>query len=285
MSEMVRLRRIMEQLRGPEGCPWDREQTLESLRTYLVEEAHEVIEAIDSGSSEALREELGDLLLQIVFQARVAEEDGAFDIESVMKGIGDKIVSRHPHVFASGRLDNADQVLQQWEQLKADERRGRKDASMFAGVPDALPALLKAMRVSSKAARVGFDWSDAAGVWSKIEEEMSELGQAVRSGDRDAVAEEIGDLLFTIANLARHEEVDPEQALQAANRKFIERFRYVEEAMARDGVRPAPDQRDRMEALWVEAKTALRRTSPGRSGPSGGTSGSGLRADPPPRSA
>jgi tetrapyrrole methylase family protein/MazG family protein len=285
MSEMVRLRRIMEQLRGPEGCPWDREQTLESLRTYLVEEAHEVIEAIDSGSSEALREELGDLLLQIVFQARVAEEDGAFDIESVMKGIGDKIVSRHPHVFASGRLDNADQVLQQWEQLKADERRGRKDASMFAGVPDALPALLKAMRVSSKAARVGFDWSDAAGVWSKIEEEMSELGQAVRSGDRDAVAEEIGDLLFTIANLARHEEVDPEQALQAANRKFIERFRYVEEAMARDGVRPAPGQRDRMEALWVEAKTALRRTSPGRSGPSGGTSGSGLRADPPPRSA
>jgi tetrapyrrole methylase family protein/MazG family protein len=285
MSEMVRLRRIMEQLRGPEGCPWDREQTLESLRTYLVEEAHEVIEAIDSGSSEALREELGDLLLQIVFQARVAEEDGAFDIESVMKGIGDKIVSRHPHVFASGRLDNADQVLQQWEQLKADERRGRKDASMFAGVPDALPALLKAMRVSSKAARVGFDWSDAAGVWSKIEEEMSELGQAVRSGDRDAVAEEIGDLLFTIANLARHEEVDPEQALQAANRKFIERFRYVEEAMARDGIRPAPGQRDRMEALWVEAKTALRRTSPGRSGPSGGTSGSGLRADPPPRSA
>jgi tetrapyrrole methylase family protein/MazG family protein len=285
MSEMVRLRRIMEQLRGPDGCPWDREQTLESLRTYLVEEAHEVIEAIDAGSPEALREELGDLLLQIVFQARVAEERGAFDIESVMRGIGDKIVSRHPHVFASGRLDNADQVLRQWEQLKADERRGRKDASMFAGVPDALPALLKALRISSKAARVGFDWSDAAGVWAKIEEEMAELGEAVRRGDRAAVAEEIGDLLFTVANLARHEEVDPEQALQAANRKFIERFRYVEEALARDGARPEPGQRDRMEVLWEDAKSALRRTSPGRNGPSGGTSGSGPRADPPPKSA
>jgi tetrapyrrole methylase family protein/MazG family protein len=285
MSEMVRLRRIMEQLRGPDGCPWDREQTLESLRTYLVEEAHEVIEAIDAGSPEALREELGDLLLQIVFQARVAEERGAFDIESVMRGIGDKIVSRHPHVFASGRLDNADQVLRQWEQLKADERRGLKDASMFAGVPDALPALLKALRISSKAARVGFDWSDAAGVWTKIEEEMAELGEAVGRGDRAAVAEEIGDLLFTIANLARHEEVDPEQALQAANRKFIERFRYVEEALARDGARPEPGQRDRMEVLWEEAKSALRRTSPARSGPSGGTSGSGPRADPPPKSA
>ncbi|HYV86757.1 MAG TPA: nucleoside triphosphate pyrophosphohydrolase [Patescibacteria group bacterium] len=285
MSEMVRLRRIMEELRGPEGCPWDREQTLESLRTYLIEEAHEVIAAIDDGSPEALREELGDLLLQILFQARVAEESGAFDIEAVMKGIGDKIVSRHPHVFASGRLDNSDQVLQQWEQLKADERRGRRDASMFASVPAALPALLKALRISSKAARVGFDWSDAAGVWSKIEEEMTELGEAVRRGERDAIAEEIGDLLFTVANLARHEEVDPEQALQAANRKFIERFRYVEEALARDGTRPAPERRDRMEELWEEAKAALRRTSPGRTDPSGGTSGSGLRPDPPRKSA
>jgi len=159
-----------------------------------------------------------------------------------MRGIGDKIVSRHPHVFASGRLDNADQVLRQWEQLKRTSAgaEGRLDVRR---VPGALPALLKALRISSKAARVGFDWSDAAGVWTKIEEEMAELGEAVRRGDREAVAEEIGDLLFTIANLARHEEVDPEQALQAANRKFIERFRYVEEAMARDGARPAPAQR------------------------------------------
>jgi tetrapyrrole methylase family protein/MazG family protein len=285
MSEMVRLRRIMEHLRGPEGCPWDREQTLETLRTYLTEEAHEVIAAIDAGSPEALREELGDLLLQILFQARVAEESGAFDIEAVMKGIGDKIVSRHPHVFASGRLDNAEQVLAQWEQLKADERRGRQDASMFAGVPDALPALLKALRISSKAARVGFDWSDAAGVWSKIEEEMAELADAVRRGERAPIAEEIGDLLFTIVNLARHQDVDPEQALQAANRKFIERFRYIEEALTRDGKRPAPEERDRMEALWREAKTAIKRTSPGRTSPSGGTSGSGPRPDPPRKSA
>ncbi|HZM70171.1 MAG TPA: nucleoside triphosphate pyrophosphohydrolase [Candidatus Cryosericum sp.] len=275
MSEMKRLREIMDRLRGPDGCPWDREQTLATLRTYLVEEAYEVLEAIDGGSPEALREELGDLLFQIVFQARIAQERGDFDIESLMKGIGDKIVRRHPHVFGAGRLDTSDQVLRQWEEIKVEERRGRADGSLFAGVPKSLPALLKALRLSAKASRVGFEWQDPEALWSKVEEEMGELREAVRAGSRDGISEEMGDLLFTLANVARMEDLDPEQVLQEANRKFVERFRFVEERLAAEGLRPAAGNRDRMEALWLEAKSSIRRTSPDRTSPSGGISGSG----------
>lgn len=280
MSEMDRLRGIMARLRSPEGCPWDREQTYASLRTYLVEEAYEVLEAIDAGSAEAHREELGDLLFQIVFQCRVAEERGDFDLDAVMRGIGDKIVARHPHVFGRDRLDTADQVLRQWEQIKADERRGRADRSMFATVPPALPALLKALRISSKAARVGFDWPDGASLWDKVREECAELDEAIAAGDREAIGEELGDLLFTLANVARRHDLDPEQALQEANRKFIARFRAIEAGLLAEGKTPAAEHRDRMEALWDEAKRAeSRRTSPGRTSPSDGTSGSGSPPD------
>lgn len=260
MSEMLRLRKIMERLRGPEGCPWDREQTLQTLRTYLIEEAYEVLEAIDSGSSEALREELGDLLLQIVFQARVMEEQGAFDLESIIKGTADKITRRHPHVFGDDRLDTADQVLQQWEQIKAVERSATGKRSMFSGVPSTLPALLKAMRISAKAARVGFDWSSRESLWAKVDEEIGEVKEAMEHGDKDAVAAEIGDLLFTIANVARREQIDPEQALQDANRKFLDRFAYLEAGLEAEGLAPSVEHRDRMEALWDEAKRALRKT-------------------------
>jgi MazG family protein len=277
---MNRLRAIMDRLRGPDGCPWDREQTLASLRTYLVEEVYEVIEAIERGSPTDLREELGDLLFQIVFQCRIAQERGDFDIESVMRGIGDKIVARHPHVFGDGRLDTADQVLRQWEEIKAEERRGRADGSMFATVPPGLPALLKALRVSAKAARVGFDWADRDSLWDKVREESAELREALDRDDRPAIAEELGDLLFTLANVARHADLDPEQVLQVANRKFIARFRQVEEGLAAEGLAPAPAHRDRMEALWNRAKESARKTSPGRTSPSGGTSGSGPRRDP-----
>jgi len=280
MSEMDRLRAIMDRLRGPDGCPWDREQTLATLRTYLVEEAYEVIDAIDGGSPAEHREELGDLLFQIVFQCRIAQERGDFDIESVMRGIGDKIVGRHPHVFGEGRLDTADQVLKQWEEIKAEERRGRADGSMFATIPKGLPALLKALRISAKAARVGFDWVDRASLWDKVLEESAELHEALAGGDPAAIAEELGDLMFTLANVARHADLDPEQVLQEANHKFIARFRRVEEGLAAAGCAAAPEHRDRMEALWNEAKEAARRTSPGRTSPSGGTSGSGPRPDP-----
>ncbi len=277
MSEMDRLSRMMERLRGPEGCPWDREQTYETLRTYLLEETYEVLEVIAHGSSRHLKEELGDLLIQIVFLSQIARERGEFDIEAVMKDIGDKIVRRHPHVFGDGRLSTSDEVLAQWEQIKVEERRGQRDGSLFAGVPSSLPALLKALRLSSKAARVGFDWPDLRGLLAKVEEEMDELREALRGGNRARIEDELGDLLFTLANLARHADIDPEAALQGANRKFLERFRYVEERLKAEGLGPAPENRSRMEALWEEAKRRLRRTSPGRTSPSGGTSGSAAR--------
>lgn len=282
MSEAERLRGIMERLRGPSGCPWDREQTYGTLRTFLIEEAYEVIDAIDRGGPADLREELGDLLFQVVFLSRIAEEQGAFDLEAVMRGIGDKIVRRHPHVFGADRLETSAQVLRQWEEIKSDERRRRGEDSMFASVPAGLPALLKALRISAKAARVGFDWPDGASLWKKVQEELRELEEARERGDRGQVAEEIGDLLFTLANVARQEDLDPEQILQEANRKFLDRFRYVEEGLRREGLVPAPEHRARMEALWDEAKTRLRKTSPGRTAPSAGTSGSAPRPDPPP---
>jgi MazG family protein len=281
MSEMDRLRAIMDRLRGPDGCPWDREQTIETLATYLVEETYEVLEAIASGSVEALREELGDLLFQVVFQARLGQEQGGFDIESIMKEIGDKIVRRHPHVFGDGRLQTSTQVLAQWEQIKMEERRARRDGSLFSGVPARLPALLKALRISSKASRVGFDWPDLDGLLAKVEEEIAEMRQALRSGERAGVKEELGDLLFTLANVARHAGIDPEESLQSANRKFMERFRYVERRLREDGLAPGQEQRRRMDVLWEEAKrlerSRAKRTSPARTSPSAGTSGSGSR--------
>lgn len=279
MSEMDRLRGIMRRLRGPGGCPWDHEQTMESLRTYLVEETYEVLDAIVSGSPEAHREELGDLLLQIVFQAQIAEESGDFDLESVIKGIADKIVRRHPHVFGDDRLETADQVLTQWEQIKAQERLKRRGGSMFSGVPASLPALLKALRLSSKACRVGFDWPDRDQLLDKVDEELGELREALAGGDRNGIEEEIGDLLFTLVNVARVQEIDPEEALQQANRKFMRRFQYLENRLKEEGLQPAPEHRPRMEALWEEAKAALRRTSPDRISPSGGTSDTSPRPD------
>ncbi len=277
MSEMDRLRKVMERLRGPEGCPWDREQTYETLATYLLEETYEVLEAMRSRSPRAHREELGDLLLQIIFQCQVAEERGEFDIEEVMRAVGEKLIRRHPHVFGDVDLKSSDQVLAQWEQIKVEERRNQRDGSMFASVPPTLPALLKALRISSKASRVGFDWSETGGLLEKVDEETKELRQALRSGKREAIHEEVGDLLFTIANVARRADIDPELALQDANRKFVGRFRYIEERLGAAGLKTEPKNRDLMERLWEESKRKLKSTSPGRTSPSSGTSGSGPR--------
>jgi len=277
MSELDRLRAIMERLRGPDGCPWDREQTLGTLATFLLEETHEVLEAIAEGRPEAHMEELGDLLFQIIFQAQVAREAGDFDLDMVMRSIGDKIVRRHPHVFSNGRLNTSGEVLKQWEEIKAVERRAQRERSMFASVPEALPALLKALRISSKAARVGFDWVDREDLLAKVDEELGELREALMNDDRAAVAEELGDLLFTLANVARSVDLDPEAALQAANRKFISRFRQVEEGLRRRGLEPSERNRPAMERLWGRAKDRIRKTSPARTSPSAGTSGSALR--------
>ncbi len=257
---------IMDRLRDPGGCPWDREQTYDSLRGYLLEECYEVVEALDQGDRRALREELGDLLFQVVFLSRLAAEEGAFSATDVVRSIGEKMLRRHPHVFADGRADTTGEVLRRWEEIKREEKEkdrekepeGRSGASVLAGVPRALPALLKAQRLSTKAARVGFDWPDDGGVLDKIEEEAGELRRAVELGEREPIREELGDLLFAAANLGRRLGVDPEEALDRANRKFAGRFAEVEAELARRGVPLESAGLPRMDRIWEDVKRRSR---------------------------
>src|SRR5512136_1012855 len=232
-----RLLSIMARLRGPDGCPWDREQTLATLRPYVLEETYEVLEAIDSGDPEAHREELGDLLLQIVFQARIAEEQGLFDLAGVADAISDKLVSRHPHVFGDAEARDADAVLRQWAALKRKENEAKGGGkSVLEGVPREMPGLARAERLTAKASRIGFDWPDAGGARAKVAEEVAELDEAIAGGDRRAVEDELGDVLFAVANLARKLGIPPEEALRGTLGKFIYRFEYLEAALARRGV-------------------------------------------------
>lgn len=253
---------IMDRLREPGGCPWDREQTYETLRGYLLEEAYEVAEAIDSGVREDLCEELGDLLFQVVFLSRLAKEEGRFEAGDVIEGIASKMIRRHPHVFGDETARDAGEVLRRWEEIKRGEKgesagvSGAAFSSILDGVPRALPALLKAQRLGSKAARVGFDWPDAPAVLRKIDEETAELREAVASSDRDRTREEIGDLLFSIVMLARRLDVDPEGALESANRKFRSRFARVEHALRAQGVMLEDAGIAVLDRLWDEAKVA-----------------------------
>lgn len=254
-SSLPRLVSVMQRLLAPDGCPWDREQTLESLRAFVIEEAFEVVDAIDSGEAEPLREELGDLLLQVVFQAELARSKGWFGPDDVVTGIVDKLVRRHPHVFGEQKLDTAAEVLVEWEKLKAKEK---KDRGALDGVPSGLPSLLRALRSGEKVARLGLDWPDSVGPREKVNEELAELDQAIAQNDREAVTSEIGDVLFAVANLARKQGVDPEAALRDTLNRFTARVKHVE-AAARDqqldlGKLP-PDQIDR---LWENAKAQLR---------------------------
>jgi tetrapyrrole methylase family protein/MazG family protein/ATP diphosphatase len=242
---------VMRRLLAPDGCPWDREQTFETLKPYVVEEAYEVCEAIDAGIPEALREELGDLLLQIVFQAELARARGWFGPDDVVAAIAGKLVRRHPHVFADAKVSGADEVVQRWEEIKAKEKAGQ---GALDGVPKSLPALRAALRVSEKAQGVGFDWPDIEGSRAKIDEELREVDQAVGAGDAARIDEEIGDLLFAIVNLSRKLRVDPEEALRRTTRKFIGRFRRVEAALRERGKTPRESTLEEMDALWEEAK-------------------------------
>ena len=210
-ATIARLAGVMRRLLDPGGCPWDREQTFESLRKYTLEEACEVIDAIDAGDRKAIREELGDLLLQVVFQAELGRREGSFGLDDVVAGIVDKLVYRHPHVFGHLDAETADQVLQDWEKLKAREKGAR---GVLAGVPRSMPALTRAQRIGEKVARVGFDWQDATGSRAKVAEELKELDEAAERGDADATEEELGDVLFALVNLARHLRVDAEGALR-----------------------------------------------------------------------
>lgn len=253
-DELVQL---MTRLRGPNGCPWDRKQTLASLKPFIIEESYEVVDAIDRDDRAALAEELGDFLLQAVFAAEITREEGSFDIGDAITAIHDKLVHRHPHVFGDVVANDAEQVLVNWEKLKNEERKA-ENKSVLAGVPQTLPALLKASRLTEKAARVGFDWRRTEDVFEKLDEEIGEVREAIASGDEAKIHDEIGDLLFTIANIARKLNVNAEEALQSTNRKFRRRFEAMESSVRGSDRNLDQLSLEQMDALWDEAKAAER---------------------------
>lgn len=251
-----RLLEVMIRLRSPGGCPWDREQTPATLRRYVLEEAHEVAEAIDVGDWDQLRGELGDLLLQVVFLSRLAEEEGRFGFDDVARAIVEKLVRRHPHVFAGAHAETPEDVARHWDLIKAEERArsGAASASRLDGVPRHMPALARAFAYADKAARAGFDWPDVPSIVDKIDEEARELRAAIAADSREAAAEELGDLLFAAASLARRMGLDPEACLAAANRKFATRLRAVEAEAEARGLRLEELDAETLDALWRRAK-------------------------------
>ena len=261
MMQMERLLQIMAILRGPEGCPWDREQDFASIAPYTLEEAYEVDDAIRRGDMDALRDELGDLLFQVVFHSRMAEEQGDFAFEDVARAISDKMVRRHPHVFADREyVDEAEQHAD-WEAIKAREKadQGKEDESALDGVPLGLPALARATKLGRRASREGFDWPDVSGPVAKIHEELGELEEAMQADEgSDRLQHEVGDLLFAVTNLARHLGVDPEAALKDCNQRFSERFRAVEQGLRDQGQSTAEADLNAMDRLWDAAKESGR---------------------------
>lgn len=254
---------IMARLRAPGGCPWDREQTYASLSQYLLEEAYETFDAIHeadaTGDTSNLKEELGDLLLQVVFHSTIATEKGDFTIDDVAGGVAQKLVLRHPHVFGDVKLERAEDVLDNWDTLKANERKasGKKAVerdSILDEVPVHFPALLEALKVTTKAAKVGFDWKDKEQIFAKLDEEVAELKAAIEEKNAAHIDEEIGDLLFVIVNLARRLDIEPETALKRVNRKFRQRFRFIETELRSVGKKPEESGLDEMDALWNAAK-------------------------------
>jgi MazG family protein len=249
VSPIDRLKQIVQRLRSPDGCPWDREQTHESLKPHVIEECYELIDAIDEKDDLGMREELGDLLLQVVLHAQMASEEDRFDFDSVADVISEKLIRRHPHVFGDTKLATSDAVLKQWDAIKRREKTER--ASALDGVPRGLPALAKAQKTQSKAARVGFDWADAEGPLQKVKEEIEELEQ-VETGEN--LAEELGDLLFSVVNFARKSKLDAEELLQAATRKFSERFRKMEALAESQGLSFSALTLSEKDKLWEEVK-------------------------------
>ena len=248
-EQMARLLQIMARLRRPgDGCPWDLEQTLDTIKSHLIEEAYEALDAMESGNREHLAEELGDLLLQIAFQSQIASEEGSFRFADVAQGICDKLIRRHPHIFGDVKVADSKEVLRNWDAIKKTEKKARE--SVLDGVPKHVPPLHRAYQLQKRAARVGFDWSDIKDVYAKLDEEAVELKEAVESGDRKHVIEEIGDLLFTVVNVARFMKVDPAYALECTNAKFSRRFRVVENEIVGSGRRMKDCSLAEMDAIW-----------------------------------
>lgn len=257
----ARLHEIVNILRSPGGCPWDQEQTHQSIRKNLIEETYEVIETIDEDDPDHMKEELGDLLLQILLHSQMEEEVGTFNVYDVIEGLNDKLIFRHPHVFGDNKAEDANEALQNWEQMKAEEKKRKgqdqEKVSVLDGIPRDLPALMKGYKLQKKAAKVGFDWDDVEGVFAKIEEELAELKEAVQQGQSAEERKlELGDLLFAAANVARFIDTDPEEALAATNRKFVGRFQYIEERLREQGRTPADSNVEEMEQFWQAAKKA-----------------------------
>jgi ATP diphosphatase len=269
--DIARLIEIMAALRTPgTGCPWDLEQDFSTIAPYTIEEAYEVADAISRGDLDDLRDELGDLLLQVVFHARMAQEAGRFGFGNVVQAITEKLIRRHPHVFGDARDLTPEAVKGLWDEIKAEEktaraaRRGVSDpgrAGALAGVPVGLPAVTRALKLQDKAGKVGFDWNDPHAVLAKIREEADEISAALAAGDRAGAAAETGDLLFAVVNLARHLDADPEATLRATNAKFERRFAFIEDALAARGKAPAQSSLEEMDALWDSAKAAEKDTA------------------------
>lgn len=253
-QQLDRLRAIMHRLRAPGGCPWDAEQTHESLVSNLIEEAYETVDTIQRGDHDHLQEELGDLLLQVVFHAELAQEAGRFNLDDVARGISDKLVRRHPHVYATSDASDTDSVLTQWDAIKRKEKGDEKEAYLH-GVGKGLPGIIKAAKLQKKAAKVGFDWPDQKGVIAKLKEELAELEEAIEAGtDDNHIAEELGDLLFSAVNLARFRKLDPEVLMTEANNKFEQRFGKMEQALTDQGLTLEDASLEQMEAAWQNAK-------------------------------
>ena len=263
MSKINRILDVMAALRHPEtGCPWDLQQDFQSIAPYTLEEAYEVTDAIERGDMDDLKDELGDLLLQVVFHARMAEEAGLFNFDDVVDAIADKMIRRHPHVFSDGEAKNADAVRKSWEEIKAEEKTAKGKAtpdklmpdSLMNDIPVTLPGLSRAIKIQNRAAKIQFDWPDVEPVFDKLNEEIAEIREAVASGSQDAMEDEVGDLLFVVANIARHLKVDPEQAVRRTNGKFMSRFKHVETLAAQSGKENLT--LEELEAFWQLAKKA-----------------------------
>jgi len=247
---------IMDKLLGENGCPWDKEQTHESLKRYLIEESYEVLEAIDDKDPEGLKEELGDVLLQIFFHGKLGEKAGTFNMEDVTHGISSKLIRRHPHVFGNTEVEDADEVTRNWDEIKAQEKEKKNIyyESMLDKVPKNLPSLLEALKIQEKVEKVGFDWDTIEEVEEKVREEENELKEAIEKGNKDEVEDEFGDLLFTLVSVARFLNIDPEEALFKANNKFRRRFGYIEGKFQEKSLELTPKNRKNMEKLWKESK-------------------------------
>ncbi|WP_209125605.1 nucleoside triphosphate pyrophosphohydrolase [Alkalihalobacillus sp. BA299] len=252
--DFQKLREVIATLRGPEGCPWDQEQTHQSLKPFLLEEAYEVLEAIDEQDDDHLVEELGDVLLQVMLHAQIGEDDGWFTIDDVIYSVTEKMIRRHPHVFSNQTAKNSAEVIVNWEEIKKKEKNGKETESVLDGIPKSMPALMKAFEIQKKAAKVGFDWDDAAPMWMKLQEEISEFFSELKIKNEEKMKKEFGDILFVFINLARYYKINPEEALHMTNQKFSSRFQAIEEELAKQGLTFAEVTLEQMDEIWEKSK-------------------------------